>query len=82
MHHVAPIDAEPIGHKLVLARAVMDEKRIGIPALPERNCLPRADRDHTDTDARGVREDRQNVAEQTRLLGRGRRSQGDEPLLG
>ena len=81
VHHVAPVDAESLGHELVLASPVMDEQRVRIPLAAHLQGLPGPDRHHPDLDPARLLELRQKVAEQPRLLGRGRGRQRDELLL-
>ena len=49
-HHVAAIDAVPLGDERVLALAGVDEEQVGVAALPELEGLAGADRDDVDPD--------------------------------
>ena len=81
VHDVAPVDAVAVGDELVLAGAVVHEQRVGVAPRPDRQRLPGADRDHPHVDPGVLAEDRDEVAKQARLLGRGRRGKRDEALL-
>ena len=82
VHHVAAVDAEAVGDELVLADAIVDQQRIGIAAHADRERLSGADRDDVHAEAARRAKDRQDVAEQAGVLGRGGRAENDESLVG
>jgi hypothetical protein len=82
VHHLLALDAEAFGDEFLLGRLVMHEDDVGIAAPRHVQRLAGAQRDDAHLDAAGLLEGRQQVAEQTRLLGRGGRGDGDEALLG
>jgi hypothetical protein len=53
-------------------RSVMNEKRVRIASHPDLKSLPGADRDHPHVDPGLLSEERDDVAEQARLLSGGR----------
>jgi len=59
----------------------MDEQRIGVAAFADGECLTGADRDDMNVQAGCGLEDRQDAANQPRILSRGCRAQGNEPLV-
>src|SRR5437899_1183977 len=79
-HRVAP-DAMALGEEPFFRRARVHEHDIGIAASTDVERLTRTKRDYVDLDARPPLIDRQQIAEQTGLLGRSRRCDGDEGLL-
>ena len=81
VHDVAAVDAVAVGDELILAGAVVHEQRVGVAPRPDRQRLPGADRHHPHVDPGVLAEDRDEVAKQARLLGRGRRGERDEALL-
>ena len=81
VHHGEPLDAFALGQEFLLGRLRVDEDDIGVAAPREVERLPGAERDDAHLDAGLLLEDRQQVAEQSRLLGRRRRGDGDEALL-
>jgi hypothetical protein len=81
VHHVAPVDAVALGDQRVLAGAVVDEQRVDVAAACQLERLAAADRDDADLDPSGGTEQRQEMREQARLLGRGGRAQRERALL-
>ena len=81
-HHLAPVEAVTFGDELGLARSVINEKRVGIPSHADLESLSGADRDHPHVDPGLLSKERNDVAEQARLLGGDRGSEGDEAVLG
>jgi hypothetical protein len=82
VHDVAAIDAKPVGDELVFPDAVVNQERVGVAAGADGERLPGSDRDDMDGDPGRGGEDRQNVAEQPRILRRGGRTERDESLIG
>jgi len=63
VHHVAAVDAEPIGDELVLSRPIVDEKRVGVASRPYSQRLAGTDRHNMNVQAAGGLKERQDVAE-------------------
>jgi hypothetical protein len=80
VHHVEALHAVALGDELFLLRASMDEDDIGIAPPPGFQCLPGALRDDPHLDPGLGLEDRQDMPEQPRVLGRGGRGHGDKLL--
>jgi hypothetical protein len=76
------LHALPFGHELVLGGPVVNEDHVGIAPPTDIQCLDGADGDDLHCDALRLRELRQQIAEQSRLLGRCRRGDRDGTLLG
>jgi len=75
------IPGPTLGHKLILADAIVYEQRIGFAALAPGERLTGSDRDEMDAQARYRFEDRKDVAEQAGILSRGSRAERNEPLI-
>src|SRR5437763_2986201 len=82
IHNVAAVDAEPVGNKFVLSGAIVNKERVSVTASANRERLASSDGNHVNRDATCCRENWQNVAEQTRVLGRSGRTERDESLIG
>ena len=83
VHHIAPIDAVAFGDELILARPIMDQKRVRVAALADGKRLSGTNCNYVNFDARRSLEDRQDVSKQTRnSAGRCGRAEGDKPLVG
>ena len=81
VHDLAAVDAEALGEEFLLGGLVVHEHDIGIAAARGVEGLAGAERHDAHVDP-GLRlEDRQDVAEQAGLLGRGRRGDDDELVL-
>lgn len=78
---VEVLHALPFGHELVLGRPVMDEHHVGIPAPSDIQRLAGADGNDLHADTLRLREQRQQMTEQPRLLRRGGRGHGDGAIL-
>ena len=76
---IAP-HAVALAQELFLGRLRMHEHDVGIAAAREVERLARAERHDAHLDPGPLLEDRQEVLEEPRLLGRGRRCDRDEPL--
>src|SRR5215211_2901192 len=81
-HHIATVEPVALGDELVLVRSVMNEKRIRIASHSNLESLPGANSHDPHVDPGLLPEERNDVAEQARLLSGGRGSEGDEPVLG
>ena len=53
VHHVAAVDAKAVGDEFVLAGTVVDQQRVSVAALADRQSLAGADGDNMNIDARG-----------------------------
>jgi len=82
VHDFLALDAEALGDEFFLGGLVMDEDHIGIAAPRQIERLAGAQGDDAHLDAVGLFENRQHVAEEAGLLGRGGRGDGDEAFLG
>jgi len=71
VHDVAAVVTKAVGHELVFSDAIVNQERVGIAARADGKRLPGSDRDDVDGDAGRGDENRQDVAEQSRILGRG-----------
>ena len=81
VHDGVALHAEAVGDELLLLRLGMDEHHVGIAAPAGVERLAGALRHHLHVDA-GLRlEQRQDVAEQAGILGRGRRGDDDRLVL-
>jgi hypothetical protein len=81
VHHLAPLDEEPFGDRLLFGLLVVDERDIGVAALAQVERLAGAERHHAHLNPGLLLERGQQVLEQTALLGRSGGSDGDESLL-
>ena len=81
VHDRVALLAPALGDELVLGRGVVHEDHVGIAAPADVQRLARADGDHAHLDAAGLGEGRQQMLEQSRLLGRGGRGHDDELVL-
>ncbi|MHC2682121.1 hypothetical protein ACVJDU_003685 [Bradyrhizobium diazoefficiens] len=81
VHDVETLHALPFGHELVFGGPVMDEHHVGIASPPDIQRLAGADGYDLHVDALGLREQRQQIAEQTRLFRRCRRGHDDGAIL-
>src|SRR5262245_24097995 len=81
VHHLLVVDAEALIDEFLLRRRVVDEDDVGVAAPRHVERLTGADRDHSYLDPGLLLEDREQVAEEPRLLGGGRRRDGDVLLL-
>jgi hypothetical protein len=81
VHHVKALDAESFGEEFFLLRFGMHEHHVGIAAPRGVERLAGAFRDHLDLDIGLGLEDRQQIAEQPGILGRGGRRHHDRPVL-
>jgi len=79
---IAAIDAVAISDKLVFSDTIVNQQRVGVAARADGERLPGSDSDDVNRDAGRRPEDRQDVAEQSRILGRGGRTKGDESRIG
>ncbi len=70
-----------LGEEFLLGGARVHEHDVGVAAPREVERLPGAERHDAHLDAGLLLEDRQQIAEQARLLGRRRRRDGDERVL-
>ena len=81
VHHRIAFDALPFGQEFLLGGAGVHEHDVGVAAPADIERLAGAQRDDANLDAGLLLVDRQQIAEQSRLLGRGRRGDGDEFFL-
>ena len=81
VHDLVAPHAVALGDELLLERPGVHEHHVGVAAPRHVERLAGAERDHAHLDAGLLLEDRQQVLEEPGLLGRGRRSDGDEALL-
>ena len=82
VHDVAAVDAVAISDEFIFSDAIVNQQRVGIAAGADGERLPGSDRDDVNGDACRRGENRQDVAEQSRILGRSGRTECDEPLVG
>ena len=78
VHHAKPLHAKTFGEEFLFRDLVVNEHHVGIAAPADVERLAGADCHHAHFDPRLGGEDRQQVAKESRLLGRGGRSDGDE----
>ena len=81
VHHLVAPHAVALGDELLLERPGVHEHHVGVAAPAHVERLAGAERHHAHLDAGLLLEDRQQVLEEARLLGRGGRGDGDEALL-
>jgi hypothetical protein len=82
VHHLVARDAVAGGHEFLLARLVVDEQDVCIAIAGQPDGLAGADGDDADLDPALRREFRQDMPEQTRILGRCGRGERDEAVRG
>ena len=78
VHEIEALDAEPVRDERLLGRLRVHEQHVRVAVARVADRLPGADRDHPHLDARAGGEHRQQVVEQARVPGRGRRLHDDE----
>ena len=82
VHHFEAFYAETLSDKFFLGRLVMDEQHIGVAILSQADGLPGADRENARFDPAMLLKYRQNMVEQTGILGRACRRDDDKRRRG